>query len=118
MSQMTDKAIGITREVAHIFGDTAAKAVDVSKGYARRAVSEAELRKKIYELGRICYEMYCSGTDNSGLIKAKIEEIKETEAHIRDAKESTGVKVICPVCGAQNTCSNTFCSKCGTHLNK
>ena len=116
MSEMTDKAIGITRQCAKMLGETAGKAVDISKGYAKRAKNEVDLRKKFYELGKICYDMYCNGTDESGRIKAKIEEIKEVESAVTDARENSGARRKCPVCGTQNSYGNDFCAKCGTHL--
>ena len=116
MNEQAEKILAVSGSALKMVGDTASKALNVSKAYANRAKEEMELRRKFYELGKICYEMYSSGSDETGNIKTKIEEIKKAESRIDITKEHTGASRRCPVCGAANIYSNSFCSKCGSNL--
>lgn len=116
MKNTFDSIIDGSREFIGAAAEKAADVVNVSKSYVERASLKLKLDDKYRDLGRLCYHMHKTGSDESGGVKAIIKEIKSMEGQLEMAEEITGKPKICAFCGRKNSSDNVYCSGCGEKL--
>lgn len=118
MKNTFDNIIGGTKDIADKVVQKAASAVNVSRSYVDRAQLRVKLNSKLEELGRLCYNMHKTGSDESGSMKLVIKEIKALDAQLELAEEASGKPKICAFCGSKNDSDNIYCAKCGERLGR
>ncbi|MCM1578894.1 MAG: hypothetical protein NC078_08870 [Ruminococcus sp.] len=118
MKNTIDTIIGGGREIADKVAQKAVSAVNVSKSYVDRAQLRVKMNGKFEELGRLCYNMHKTGTDESGSMKLLIKELKVLDAQLEMAEEAGGKPKICAFCGNKNDSENVYCAKCGERLSR
>ena len=116
MKYNVDNLISDSKDILDKLSDKASGAVSVSKAYIEKAQLRVKLRDMYYKLGKTCYDMHQSGSDETGNMKKLIKEIKILEAELEYAEEASGKPRECKFCGARNISENIYCSKCGEKL--
>lgn len=116
MKNTFDNFISGSKDLADKIAEKAASAVNVSKSYVDRAQLRVKMNSKLEELGRLCYNMHKTGTDESGSMKMLIKELKVLDAQLEMAEEATGKPKICAFCGGRNDAENVYCARCGERL--
>lgn len=118
MRNTFDTIISGSKELADKLAEKAASAVTVSKSYVDRAQLRVKMDEKLRELGKVCYQMHKTGSDESGSMKMIIKELKVLDAQLEMAEEAGGKPKVCAFCGGKNDPENTYCAKCGERLVK
>ncbi len=113
MNYTFDNLISDSKDVLDKLTVKANSAVNVSKAYVEKAQLRVKLREKYYELGKVCYSMHKTDSDETAEMKRIIKEIKVLEVQLECAEEASGTPKACPLCGAKNAADNAFCAKCG-----
>lgn len=108
-------------DTKNIFDKVAARAndaVDYSKTQIDRAQLRSKIREKYAELGKICYEMHESDSDETISMKPVIAEIKELKKQLVEADKNVNAKKnqVCKFCETTNDFLSVYCSKCGEKL--
>lgn len=116
MKNTFDTILSGSKELADKLAEKAASAVTVSKSYVDRAQLRVKMNDKFEELGRLCYHMHKTGSDESGSMKVLIKELKVLDAQLEMAEEAGGKPKVCAFCGSKNDPDNTYCAKCGERL--
>ena len=116
-----DDVVVNAKSAAESVGKTASMLVDVSKLKISISEINADITKRKQMLGEYVYENCHDNTwgdsEVSGRI-AEIDELVERAQSINRVLLDKQNKAVCSVCGKTSPSSATFCSHCGTKLEK
>ena len=116
-----DRVVDKAKVFAETAGKKAEKAVEISKLKFRVSQINSEIRKIYEKLGRAVYNMKKANYEDRGLVESVAEEIDELFAEKAAVERKIAFlksMVVCPVCGAKNARTETFCGKCGSSLSE
>jgi hypothetical protein len=113
--QVSDTAV----DAAYGVGKKAGELLSTVKLRARVADRKLEVNTQLREVGEMLYATHTGTPTDSEILLAKLREIDETKAEIRDLEAQLGKETppqTCPTCGAVNQDGDQFCRECGGKL--
>lgn len=114
-----ENAVNTAKSAARTVGKKAEEVLDLSRNRLSIAELENKLEASYAALGLLYYNYLENGTTDPGKEQELVREIDETNAAVRELRETINElrnRVTCPACAAANDPQAVFCSQCGARL--
>lgn len=118
MSYNFDDLVYDTKKVIDKAAEKTGEIFDYSKKQVEKAQLKGLIKEKLYELGKLCYDMHEKDEDYTGSMKKLIGEIKKIDEDIKAAEDALKTPKTCSLCGAKNSGDSEYCCKCGEKLSR
>lgn len=112
-----DTVKSVLTDAAQVVGQKSGELIDASKTKYAIFELKKEIKKLYSEIGKMEYQSYIEGVDNSDDVKLKCGVIKAKYAKIRILESGTeNIDFNCPECGCPNSADAEYCSSCGADM--